>query len=113
MAMALNLAAFQAPKSERAAPAPETKIDWQTLDVSTLDDVLQRAYFAYRKKQDEANTLRAEFEKLMDGKVELPDHLRLAFGYKFGKISVAIVPAERPHARKSAMSLAELIKRAG
>lgn len=113
MATALNLNAFRSSTPVvREAPAME-KIDWQSLDIDTLSPDLRAAYYAYRKAQDEANKLRMVFEDGMQGKVELPDHLRLAFGYKFGKISVAIVPAERPRARKTAMSLAELIKRAG
>ena len=49
MTTALNIAAFQ--KSERPAPKPEPdKVEWSTMDVNTLDDNLQEAYFAYRKQ---------------------------------------------------------------
>jgi hypothetical protein len=97
----------------REAPVEREKLDWQSLDVETLSPDLRAGYFEYRKAQDAANKLRLAFEEGMNAKVELPAHLVLAFGYKFGKISVAIAPAERPRARKTAMSLAELIKRAG
>ena len=108
---AINLAAFQRPAkptAEREAPKP----DWQNLDVETLSPDLQRAYFTYRKALDAANTSRKAFESAMAAKLELPSHLSLAFGYKFGKLSIAIVPAERPKATRSAMSLADLIAKA-
>jgi hypothetical protein len=124
MATALNLNAFrrQEPKAERA-PLEDTKVEWTNLDVESLSDDLRDEYYAYRKAMDSANKLRMAFEASMEiandaeherltGK-SFPDHLRLAFGYKFGKISVAIVPAERKGARKTAMSLAEILKRAG
>jgi hypothetical protein len=106
MTQALNLAAFTKPTP---AKAPDT--DWQSLDVDTLDSTLQTAYFNYRKAQDHANTQRKAFETLMSAKVELPTHLSLAFGYKFGKLSVAIVPVKRPSSGRAALSLTDLMRR--
>lgn len=120
---ALNLNAFRNNSPKAPQVEEENKVVWETLDVDSLSDELKDEYFAYRKAQDAANKLRLAFEASMElinetewkrqtGKA-FPDHLRLAFGYKFGKISIAIVPAERKGARKSALSLVELIKRAG
>jgi hypothetical protein len=105
----INLAAFTKP-AYAPKPAEPAKAGWQSLDIATLSDDLQAAYYAYRKAQDAANKSRLEFEAAMKAKIELPDHLRLAFGYKFGKLSVAIVRAERT--RKAGLSLADLIRRA-
>lgn len=111
VAQALNIAAFQA--KTPAPTKPETKVEWQTFDIDTLSDDLKAQYYDYRRAQDAANKLRLAFEKSMNDKVELPSHLALAFGYKFGKLSVALVPAERPHARKATMSLSQLLARIG
>ena len=105
----LNVAAFQRPAPPKSEPSPD-KPDWASLEVNTLSPDLQEAYYAYRKAQDAANKLRLAFESRMTDKVELPDHLRLAFAYKFGKVSVAIVKAERP--RKAGLSLEDLLRRA-
>ena len=105
----LNIAAFQAPTK----PTEPTKADWQTLDISTLSPDLGKLYHDYRQVQAHANTARKAFEDAMSAKVELPNQLALAFGYKFGKVSIAIVPAERPRTGRPAMSLADLVKRAG
>jgi hypothetical protein len=106
MTQALNIAAFTKPAT---AKTPDT--DWQSLDVDTLDNTLQAAYFTYRKAQDHANTQRKAFEALMSTKIELPAHLSLAFGYKFGKLSVAIVPIKRPSSGRAAMSMSDLMRR--
>ena len=106
MAQALNIAAFQKPAT---AKAPDT--DWQSLDVDTLSNDIQALYFTYRKAQEHASTQRKAFEAAMSAKIELPTHLSLAFGYKFGKLSVAIVPVKRPSTGKAALSLLDLMKR--
>ncbi len=114
MATALNLNAFRAPApAAPKAPTTESKADWQQLDIATLSPDLQSAYFEYKRNQDIANKARKAFETAMSAKLELPAHLALAFGYRFGNLSVAIVPAERPKTSKSAMSLEQLVARIG
>lgn len=106
----INLAAFQKPK---AVTADAPRADWQSLDVATLSPDLQSEYFAYRKAIDSANAARKRFEAAMADKLDLPAHLALAFGYKFGKLSVALVPAERPKSTaRAALSLEQLIAKA-
>ena len=105
MAIALNTRAFQSASPEKPT---DKAADWQQLDVATLSRDLQAAYFDYRKAQDAADKLRHAFEAAMSGKVELPSHLKLAFGYKFGRISVAIVPSAGRTSRPAA-SLESLI----
>jgi hypothetical protein len=107
MATPINVAAFAKP----AAPAATKSEDWTTLDVETFSDDLQALYYSYRKAQDAANTQRKAFEAAMSAKLELPSHLTLAFGYRFGKLSVAIVPKAKPSASRSALSLADLMRR--
>lgn len=114
---ALNLASFTKPaavKSAIAAVIPETALEWSTLDTATLSPDLQAAYFAYKRANDAATTLRKAFEAAMNDKVELDAHLTLAFGYRFGQLSVAIAP-KRTASRggRAALSLEQLIAKAG
>jgi hypothetical protein len=111
MSTALNLNAFRAPAKPSPVAPISPKADWQTLDVATLSPDLQGAYFEYKRHQDTANKARKAFEALMSAKLELPTHLALAFGYRFGNLSVAIVPAERPKSARAAMSLEQLVSR--
>lgn len=108
---ALNLSAFQRPAKPAPTDTAPEKADWQSLDVSTLSPDLQSAYLSYRKAQDIANKSRVAFEDAMNDKLELPSHLTLAFGYKFGKLSVAIVKREKPRSTRPALSLSDLIAR--
>ena len=106
MATPINMSAFTKP-----APVKTPEADWQSLDVDTLSPDLQQLYLAYRKAADHANTQRKAFETAMQSKLELPSHLTLACGYRFGKLSVAIVPKSRPKSSHSALSLADLMRR--
>jgi hypothetical protein len=101
------------PAAVKPAPAADVKPDWSELDVTTLSPDLQAAYFDYKKLANAATEHRKVFETAMSAKVELADHLKLIFGYNFGKLSVAIVPAEQVRkGSRLAMSLADLISRA-
>jgi len=111
---AINLKAFQTPAPKASAPASTdaARPDWQSLDISTLSPDLAESYHAYRIALDRANTLRKSFESAMCTKLDLPTHLTLAFGYKFGKLSVAIVPASpKLSSARPALSLAALAAR--
>lgn len=110
MATALNLASFQRPAAV-ATPTLKTEVKpvWHSLDTATLSPDIQRAYFTYKQEQDKANTARKAFETLMRAKVELDDHLDLAFGYRFGQLSIAMVPRERKSGARAAMSMEQFM----
>jgi len=96
--------------AEAPKPAPATKeIEWTQLDPDSLSPDLRKAYDAYRQAAKAAAVLRTEFEARMTVAIDPLDGEKLAFGYKFGKLSLAIVPADRPKRRTAAVSLADYL----
>lgn len=84
---ALNLSAFQ---SQATKPVAKPELAWETLDTSTLSSDLLTLYTEYKRHADIASKARKVFEQAMVDKLDLPQHLTLRFGYKFGRIAVAI-----------------------
>ena len=104
------LSAITQPKP--AAPAPklaDAKPDWTQLDPDPLSPDLRKAYDAYRQAAKAAAILRTEFEARMTVAIDPLDGEKLAFCYKFGKLSLAIVPADKPKRRTAAVSLADYL----
>ena len=95
--------------AEPAKPATKTEIEWTQLDPDSLSPDLRRAYDAYRQAAKAAAVLRTEFEARMTVAIDPLDGEKLAFGYKFGKLSLAIVPATAPKRRTAAVSLADYL----
>jgi hypothetical protein len=96
--------------AEAPKPTPTTKeIEWTQLDPDSLSPDLRKAYDAYRTAAKAAAVLRTEFEARMTVAIDPLDGEKLAFGYKFGKLSLAIVPADRPKRRTAAISLADYL----
>ena len=89
----------------------EVKAAWKVVDVDTLPANLRSAYQDYKTAYAYMKEARETFEKSMQAAATLPTHERLVFGYNFGKLSVAIVPAEpaKPKTDRNAMSLAEFL----
>jgi hypothetical protein len=79
--------------------AKDSNAVWSEIDVTTLDDGQREAYEAYKAKSREAATLRTEFEVMMQAGV--PEGKKLVFGYRFGKLSAAIVDDDRKPAKAS------------
>ena len=90
-----------APKSDAAS--------WQSLDPATLPEDLAKLYFTYRQAFDAAEKARKLFEEETNEAYDVGATNKLAFGYRFGKLSVAIVPKAAP-ASRSAVSLASIAK---
>lgn len=67
---------------------------WQDINVTTLSAELQEKYEAYKVAQRAAAELRTAFEKAVNEASELPYGMRLVFGYRFGKLSAALVKDE-------------------
>ncbi len=103
-AFALPLRAGRTP----AAPA-QTDPVWQNIDPASLPEDIQRHYFAYKAALDAANKARALFESEANEAFDVGATNRLAFGYKFGRLSVAIVPKTTPSA-KGLTSISALAK---
>ena len=93
------------------APAATVASDpiWQRLDTDSLPEDLRQHYYAYRKALDHANSLRAIFEEETNEAFDVGATNKLAFGYKFGQLSVAIVP-KAGRSAKSSISLGALAR---
>lgn len=79
--------------------AKDTKAVWSEIDVASLTEEQRTMYEAYKAKSREAATLRTEFEQEMQGGV--PAGKKLVFGYRFGKLSAALVDDDRKPAKAS------------
>lgn len=85
--------------------------DWKEIDPATLSDPLKKAYDAYKADYAKAQATRILFEKQM-GEAALTAEQRttwrMVFGYNFGKLSAAIVPAAKTTASKKAVAFDSL-----
>lgn len=68
---------------------------WQDIDVTTLDAEAQAAYNEYKVAQRMAAELRAKFEQTVTDSLPIPAGKRMVFGYRFGKLSAALVEDDR------------------
>ena len=84
---------------------------WLTIDMNDVSKAVRKAYEDYREVQALANEARKEFEKayLAAEKLEAPAGKRFAFGYRFGKASIALVTDDKRPAAKPKMTLAEYL----
>ena len=72
---------------------------WQDIDVTTLSAEAQIAYDDYKQAQRKAAALRAEFETAVVNGLPIPQGKRMVFGYRFGKLSAALVEDDRKPAK--------------
>ena len=103
------LSAVVAKAAETAKPAPKAELEWTQLDPSSLSPELRKAYDAYRDAARHANALREAFERAMTTAIDPLDSEKVVFGYRFGKLSLAIAPADKPRKPSAAVSLADFI----
>lgn len=91
----------------------EDKADWQELDPTALAPKLATAYEQYKALYKQMKAARVQFEDMMQSGV--PEGKRMVFGYRFGKLSVAIVEGreEAPKAAtKGKLTLAQFLQAA-
>jgi len=84
---------------------------WETMDVSTLSPEMQQLFNQLTRAQEVERVTRKALSDCIAKVLELPPHLTVRVGCKWGKLSVAIDKAQRPSG-KPAMSLADLVKKA-
>lgn len=96
------------PIVETAKPAPK-ELEWTQLDPSTLSPELCAKYDAYRDAARDAAALREAFERAMTVAIDPLEGEKVVFGYRFGKLSLAIAPADKPRKPSAAVSLADFI----
>ena len=98
------------PKPAAPASKPaDAKPDWTQLDPDTLSADLRKAYDDYKAANKAAQTMRNVFEAMMTNAIDPLDTEKVIFGYNFGKLSLAIVPAYKPKRRTAAISLADYL----
>jgi hypothetical protein len=90
-------------------PAPAADPTWQNIDPASLPEDLQRHYYAYKQAADLASKARVLFESECNLAFDVGTGNRLAFGYKFGRLSVAIV-RDAPRTSKGLASITALAK---
>jgi len=112
--LASALAAAAAKSASAPAPEPVTKrarpvddLAWETMDVADLPATMQeriRTVLAIQEaERNERKAIGDELASLLD----LPSHLTIRIGFKWGKFSVAIAPREPT--KSGALTLAGLV----
>jgi hypothetical protein len=66
--------------------------DWRVVDPDTLPANLSAAYAEYKETYKLMKSARIAFETSMSAAAALPATSRLAFGYNFGRLSIAVIP---------------------
>ena len=89
----------------------QENVTWVEIDPTTLEAKLNAAYETYKDAQRKAAELRSAFEEAMNEAAELPEGKKMVFGYRFGKLSAAIIEDDRkPKAASPAkLSLSQFI----
>lgn len=90
------------PKPEAAAPAKGKgkgdELEWMDVEQDSLTGGVASAYGAYKKARELAGEKRDafqdEFTKNARASGDLEEDKGFVFGYRFGKLSVALVPRE-------------------
>lgn len=78
---------------------------WVEIDPATLDAQAQAQYKAYKDLYKQAKEAQARFEEMVNDSAGLPEGKRLVFGYRFGKLSAAVVEKEEVKAKTSPQKL--------
>lgn len=92
------------------AKSPST-LNWQTIDPATLSVSIQKQYARYKEAYREMKAERDAFEVAMREAAPAPTGMKLAIGYNFGKLSVALAPDDGKAASsaKPALSLSAFL----
>lgn len=64
---------------------------WKDIAVESLSEEAQVAYSEYKDAQRKAAQLRETFERLATEGLPVPQGMKVVFGYRFGKLSAALV----------------------
>ena len=68
---------------------------WFNIDTDSLSEGQQAAYAAYKVAQRQAARLREAFEASVQDALAVPEGKRVVFGYRFGRLSAALVEDDR------------------
>ena len=81
-------------------------LTWRNVDTTDLTSDQLAAYEAYKSAQRTAAQLRDAFEAKFSADLGFTDTSpsRIVFGYKFGKLSIAVAPNDKPRKAKATTS---------
>jgi hypothetical protein len=82
---------------------------WTEINTRTLPVEVKTFYADYIDAQDEATKARKAFEAALLPLLKAPKGKKIAFGYKWGKLSIALVDDTGPSS-KGALDLSTLLK---
>lgn len=86
----------------------ETKLEWKSLDLTTVDPQIADAFAAAKEAYKTYQEFKTIAEDMVRDAAGLPDTHTLRFGYRFGGVSFAVDAADAPKARKGAVSIASI-----
>lgn len=84
---------------------PTSTLNWQTIDPATLSVPIQKQYARYKDAYREMKAERDAFETALRAEAPAPAGMKLAIGYNFGKLSVAVAPDDGKSATTSKPAL--------
>lgn len=84
---------------------------WNEIDPASLDVDAGKLYAGLKAARKVAAEAKAAFEEHMNVANDVPEGMRLVFGYNFGKLSIAVVEDDRKPKRvaPAKQTLAEFI----
>lgn len=84
---------------------------WFNIDTGSLTTEQQAAYAEYKDAQRKAAALREAFEDSITASADIPQGMRMVFGYRFGKLSAALVEDDRKpsKAKQQTRTLADFL----
>ena len=89
------------------ASATPAKLDWKPIEIETMPRDLGQLYANYKEAQRIASEHRVAFEDAACGPIgqllKLKPGEDVAFGYRFGQLSVAAAPKRTPRAAANAL----------
>ncbi|MDR3572228.1 MAG: hypothetical protein P4L50_00065 [Anaerolineaceae bacterium] len=77
-------------------PSTEDKPDWANVDPNTLPATILASYNEYREAAKFASEARNAFESAFSSAVKPAKGQRVIYGYRFGKLSIAVVTDDKP-----------------
>jgi hypothetical protein len=89
----------------------ENNLDWQNIDPASLPAIRKEQYEAMKVAYRKYAELKKYFEAGMNDDFAMPG-TQLKFGYRYGKLSIAVADGDAPRAVKSngALSLEGFLK---
>lgn len=84
-------------------------VKWTNVDTETLPPEMKKLYAKYKAQYALMKEAREAFEEAFAGEVSLAPGKRVAFGYKYGKLSVGVVDAGKPKSDAKTATLSDFI----